>query len=123
MIVPPEGFHIWEGKTSSQVNNNPKKFPNTEGQYMPGGGTQLFIDLEFEATKIGLTRTEFVKRLEITVEETPWTDAALYNSEEFHVPRKVTEANFLEPFEIESKNRLPATLIEKADRRKRHKDE
>jgi len=119
LIVPPEGLCIWEGKASSQVQND-LRFPNSEGQYMPGGQTQIFLDFGFEAKKSGLTNEEFIKRMEIKVERTPWTDD--YNSDAFNVPRKETETNFLGPFEIESKNRLPATLIEKGSRKRRNDD-
>ncbi|GEM_PF-966001 len=119
LIVPPEGLCIWEGKASSQVQND-LHFPNSEGQYMPGGQTQIFLDFGFGAEKIGLTNEEFVKRIEIKVEKTPWTDD--YNSDDFNVPKKETEANFLGPFDMESKSRLPATLIEKGSRRRRNDD-
>lgn len=119
LIVPPEGLCVWEGKASSQVQND-LRFPNSEGQYMPGGQTQIFLDFGFEAEKVGLTSEEFGKRMKIKVEKTPWTDD--YNSDSFNVPKKETEANFLGPFEIESKNRLPATLIEKGSRKRRNED-
>ena len=49
---------------------------------------------------------------------TEWAD--VYNS--LHVPPKNAEAEFLGPFEIESKNRLKATILEKSTRKRRQEN-
>ncbi|HKP98477.1 MAG TPA: hypothetical protein VJ385_22290 [Fibrobacteria bacterium] len=122
MIVPEEGLLAWEGKAASQIENDPDAV-KTLGQYLPGGQIQLFIDLKFEANAKAMEALskKLNKPLDRILEKkpTPWTD----NYYGLHVPEKETEADFLGPFEIESKNRLPATLIEKSTRRRRQQEE
>lgn len=122
LTVPDEGLLAWEGKAASQVENDPDAV-KTMGQYLPGGQIQLFIDLRFEANAkaVDALSKKLEKPLDKILEKkpTPWTDA--YNG--LHVPDKVAEVDFLGPFEIESKNHLPATLVEKTTRRGRQQEE
>lgn len=118
MIVPEQGLMAWEGKAASQVENG-SKAQATAGQYLPGGQVQLFIDFEFDANAKaleGMARNAGKPADALLMrKKTPWTDG--YTG--LHVPPKDAEADFLGPFEIESKNRLKASLMEKSGRRKR----
>jgi hypothetical protein len=43
-VVEEPGLYVWEGKISSQIDNGDKSLTN--GQYLRGGETQLFIDFD-----------------------------------------------------------------------------
>jgi hypothetical protein len=130
MMIPDQGLVAWEGKAASQIENSPKAGASM-GQYLPGGQVQLFIDFKFKPNTLALedlARRKNPAFKELTKEtvqdvlplnETAWKDT--YQG--LHVPTKNAEADFLGPFEIESKNRLKATLIEKSGRRKRQEEE
>ena len=67
-------------------------------------------ELQALSQKIDLPIEKILER-----KSTEWTDA--YNG--LNVPKKNSEADFLGPFEVESKNRLKATLLEKSTRKRR----
>ncbi len=119
--VPESGLWAWEGKASSQVENSPKA-PATLGQYLPGGHTQLFIDMNHPNNAKVLN--DHLIKLDIPVEillkkkPTEWTDT--YTG--LHIPKMNAEADYLGPFEVESKNRLKATIMEKSTRKKRQEE-
>ncbi len=107
MTVPESGLFVWEGKAASQVENSPEAV-NSMGQYLPGGQVQLFVDLKFSGNAKAVSQIgDFLP--------THWADHM-----GLHVPPKEAEASFLGPFEVESKNRLPATLVEKGTRKNRN---
>jgi hypothetical protein len=130
MTVPDKGLYVWEGKAASQIENNPDAVSSL-GQYLPGGQIQLFIDFNFKPNTLALEELArkkdpaYVKLTKESIQnalprkETAWMD----NYQGLHVPPKNTNADFLGPFEIQSKNRLKATLIEKSGRRKRQEEE
>ena len=105
MTVPEEGLLAWEGKASGQVENDPEAAA-TLGQYLPGGSTQLFIDMEFKANKNALEN--MAKKMDKDVSQLPekkpthWTD---YMG--LHVPEKVAKGDFLAPMELAEKSTRP----------------
>ncbi|HLP41945.1 MAG TPA: hypothetical protein VK465_10590, partial [Fibrobacteria bacterium] len=121
LTVPEGGLFAWEGKAASQIENA-EDAANTMGQYLPGGQIQLFIDMKFRenAKAMEALSHKLEKPLEKILEKrpTPWTD--IYTA--LHVPPKKAEAAILGPFEIESKKRLPAALVEKGTRRSRNEE-
>ena len=118
LTVPESGLWAWEGKAASQVENNPDAIA-TMGQYLPGGFNQLYIDMKHTNNKAALEA--MTQKMDLPIEKilerkpTEWTD--VYAG--LNVPKKIAEADFLGPFEIESKNRLKATLLEKSTRKRR----
>jgi hypothetical protein len=121
LTVPESGLWAWEGKAASQVENNLNAVA-TMGQYLPGGYNQLFIDMKHPNNAHSLEA--LAKKRDLPIEKilekkpTEWMDA--YNG--LHVPKKNSEADFLGPFEVESKSRLKATTLEKSNRKKRQQE-
>ena len=119
LTVPESGLWAWEGKAASQVENDPDALA-TMGQYLPGGFNQLYIDMNNSKNKSALEAMS--RKMDLPIDKilerkpTEWTD--VYNG--LNVPSKKSEAEFLGPFEIESKNRLKATILEKSTRKRRH---
>ena len=120
--MPEQGLFAWEGKTASQVENSPKATA-TLGQYLPGGQIQIFIDFKFEANANALQgmSAKMGRQVDKVLERipTPWTDT--YNG--LHIPPKEFVADFLGPLEIESKNGIKTSLIEKSGRSTSQDDE
>lgn len=92
--VPEPGLYVWEGKVASQldavknVTVKGKTRPNaSEGQYLPGGSTQLVIDFEDPAN---LHANQAARSL--TRHRTFWSKEDLHG---LNVPDKTVDAQIL----------------------------
>jgi len=117
MTVPKEGLRAWEGKAAGQVENS-LKAKNTQGQFLQGGRTQLFIDMGFPANQEALRRMaeELDRPLDglLVRKSTDWTDHKGLN-----VPQKVSQGIFLGPGEILEKSTRPKRRDEDEEETKR----
>jgi hypothetical protein len=65
LIVPEGGIYAWEGKIASQIENGAAV---TNGQFLAGGDTQVFIDFMFNDANLA-AREEALK---LTPRKTNW---------------------------------------------------
>ncbi len=111
MTVPDQGLFVWEGKVASQldsaktVRKKEKILSNdAEGQYLPGGATQLVVDFSYESNRHAQKAAKSLPRM-----RTFWGKEEL---ESVRVPNKTVETQFLPASERASKK--PDWLYEKA---------
>jgi hypothetical protein len=90
-VVPEDGIRAWEGKIASQIENEGAE---TFGQFLPGGGTQIFIDFNFNEANFK-AREEALK---LVPQQTNWTGLSGIN-----VPERNVTVQKLGPNEIETK--------------------
>jgi hypothetical protein len=98
LTVPSEGLWIWEGTVSSQIDRSVGTA--TSGQYLKGGGEQIFLDLNFEKNLYAKPTAKSA-----TLRPTNWTDLQGIN-----IPDPVVTTQKLGEHEIATKKypRQPA---------------
>jgi hypothetical protein len=101
-VVPEDGIWAWEGKIASQIENTAM---GTFGQFLPGGGTQIFIDFTFNEANFK-ARGEALK---LVPQKTNWTGLS-----DINVPEKNVTVQDLGPNEIETKKASTAAEGQRA---------
>jgi hypothetical protein len=94
-VVEEPGLVVWEGKVSSQIQNNAAE--DAYGQYLPGGATQILID--FENPNNAKLRSNV---LGLEKKQTNWGDSHF----NVNVPDKEVVAQKLKAQEIAPKGNL-----------------
>lgn len=108
-VVKDKPLHAWEGKVSSQIDQSKSLFDGSSnpayGQYLEGGETQLYIDLEHGSNHHAL---EEIKNLE--KKDTNWTDHM-----DINIPEQGLSAQRLGKYVIEQKSLTSANLATAAN--------
>jgi hypothetical protein len=112
MKVPKGGIYTWQGKASGQVENDIEKAENSLGQYLEGGGWQIFVDIKFHGKQA----------LEKHVSDLMPTDWDPIEHMGINVASKKTGTYYLDVNEIETKSRSIGQLSDKAIRNQRQKE-